>query len=145
MRKAGVVAVTVAILTLVLVSAGCGGETTEATRWVTVVEDVLELPYPNVDSKRTIPFELTGVPCRLRYDTETPRLLHVYIVPWDEPTKRQSVLDMWNRSPESGETMVYVEPGTYYLEIEGLSSCFRYHLWLEEQRQPAFSEGRSYN
>ena len=136
MRKAGMVAVTVAILTLVLVSAGCGGETTEATRWVTVVEDGRQINPSGEDSKGTMPFELTGAPCRMRYETVHAPVLRVYIVPQDEPTKRQSVLDMRNRSPVTGagETAIYVEPGTYHLEIEGLSSCYRYHLWVEEQR-----------
>ena len=135
MRKAGVVAVTVVVLTLVLVSAGCSGKTTEAKPWVTVVEDVQEFNSSGVESKGTIPFELTGAPCRLRYDTVNPSGLHVYIVPQNEPTKRQSVLHLRNSSDGvDGETIVSVEPGTYYLEIEGVGGTYSWHLWLEEQR-----------
>jgi hypothetical protein len=139
MRKAGVVAATVAVLTLALVSAGCGGQTAEATRWVTAVEGGQDTaPASGIESKSTAPFKLTGVPCQLRYETSRALALHVYIVPQDEPTKRQSVLDMRNRSNEAGagagETAIDVEPGTYYLEILGVSDIFRYHLWVEEQR-----------
>jgi hypothetical protein len=135
MRKAGVVALTVAILTLVLVSAGCGGKTTEAKPWATVLEYFQDwTPSSGIFLTSTTPFELTGAPCRLRYETMNSFVLHVYIVPQDEPTKRQSVLDRRD-SPRDGETIVSVEPGMYYLDIEGVSDCQRYHLWLEEQRQ----------
>jgi hypothetical protein len=136
MRKIGVMAVTVAILTLVLIAASCGGTTTAATSWVTVVEDVQDMPYPNTVLKSTGPFELTGTLCRLRYETEYARTLHVYLVPQNDSTKRQSLLDMQTLSAKSGkgETAIYAEPGTYHLEIEGLGSTFRYHLWVEEQR-----------
>ncbi len=133
MRKPGIVAATVTILTLALISAGCGEATTEATRWVTVVDDVQPFNSSDSDSKITVPFKLTGAPCRLRYETVNAFVLHVYIAPGAEPTKRQSVLDRRD-SPRNGQTVVSVEPGIYCLEIEGVSMCYSYHLWLEEQR-----------
>jgi hypothetical protein len=136
MRKAGVVAVAIAILTLALVSAGCDGTTAEATRWVTVAGDVQQHNSSGLYSKSTAPFELTGAPSRLRYETTFANSLEVYLVAQVEPTKRQSILYMRNRSPEeaAGETAISVEPGTYYLEIEGLPDNYAWHLRVEEQR-----------
>jgi hypothetical protein len=131
MWKAGVVAVTVAILTLALVAVGCGSETASVANWETLVEASQEHNSGGPDVKTTSLFELTGAPCRLRYETQTGSI-QVYLVPKDDSTTPQRVLDS-EKSPQNGEVMLSPAPGIYSLEIVGATMIQYYHLWVEEQ------------
>jgi hypothetical protein len=135
MRKALVVATTVTVLALLLaVSAGCGGSTTATTGWVTVFEKYQPFtPSSGIFRESTSAFELTGIACRLRYETMNSFTVRVYLVPKNDPAKRVCILDR-SVAPKDGETTLDVERGTYYLDIEGVSDNQRYQLWLEEAK-----------
>jgi hypothetical protein len=133
MKKGLVVALTVALLSLPVFSAGCG-KSSEQTSWVTLMEDekspTLGCGVPFITTQ---PFQLTGAPCRLRYETSAEfNALFVYLVSEDEPAERELLLE-GRVAPKDGEITVDAEPGWYSLRLENLT-VFRWHLWVEEQR-----------